>query len=91
MHPDFERDGYQIFPGLFSKAEIAVLRAETARLSRLETDTVIRERTACLEFVQSTCERTFHDEGDKRSGEDFNCWLNGIGNIPSLGSERGGS
>jgi ectoine hydroxylase len=51
MHPDFERDGYQIFPGLFSKAEIAVLSAETARLSRLETETVIRERTGGVRSI----------------------------------------
>lgn len=40
----FERDGYLIFPELFSKAEVAVLRAETARLSTVEADSVIRER-----------------------------------------------
>lgn len=51
MHPDFERDGYQIFPGLFSKAEIAVLRAETARLSSLATETVIRERTGGVRSI----------------------------------------
>jgi len=29
----YRRDGYLIFPSLFMPAEIAVLRAETARLS----------------------------------------------------------
>ena len=32
----YRRDGYLIFPSLFSPAEIAVLRAETARLSAIE-------------------------------------------------------
>src|SRR3954451_20563859 len=41
----YRRDGYLIFPSLFSPAEIAVLRAETARLSAIEAETVIRERT----------------------------------------------
>src|SRR6266545_1306601 len=47
----FRRDGYLIFPELFSKAEIAVLRAETARLATLETETVIRERTSGVRSI----------------------------------------
>ena len=34
----YHRDGYLIFPGLFSQREIAVLREETARLSRQHND-----------------------------------------------------
>jgi ectoine hydroxylase len=31
----YERDGFLLFPDLFSPAEVAVLRQEVARLSRL--------------------------------------------------------
>src|SRR5262245_37706536 len=47
----FERDGFLVFPELFSQAEIDVLRAETARLSAVEADTVIRERTGGVRSI----------------------------------------
>src|SRR5881396_3697633 len=47
----FRRDGFLLFPGLFSKAEIAVLRAETARLASVEADSVIRERTGSVRSI----------------------------------------
>src|SRR2546430_14575927 len=47
----FERDGYVLFPSLFSKSEVAVLRAETARLSAVEAETVIRERTGGVRSI----------------------------------------
>src|SRR2546430_2554935 len=47
----FRRDGFLLFPGLFSKAEIAVLRAETARLASVEADSVIRERTGGVRSI----------------------------------------
>src|SRR5918996_6137094 len=47
----FERDGYLLFPGLFSKAEVAVLRAETARLAAIEAETVVRERTGGVRSI----------------------------------------
>src|SRR5918999_441584 len=47
----FERDGFLVFPGLFTPAEIAVLRAETARLAAIEADTVIRERTGGVRSI----------------------------------------
>ena len=59
----FERDGYLLFPGLFSKAEIAVLRAETARLAKIEADTVIRERTGGVRSIF----RVHEDDGATRS------------------------
>ncbi len=59
----FQRDGYLIFPELFSKAEIGVLRAETARLSALETETVIRERTGGVRSIF----RVHEDDGATRS------------------------
>jgi ectoine hydroxylase len=59
----FQRDGYLIFPELFSKTEIAALRAETARLSGLETETVIRERTGGVRSIF----RVHEDDGATRS------------------------
>jgi ectoine hydroxylase len=47
----YRRDGYLLFPALFSRAEIAVLRAETARLAEIEADTVIRERTGAVRSI----------------------------------------
>jgi ectoine hydroxylase len=47
----YRRDGYVIFPSLFSAAEIAALRAETARLSTIEAETVIRERTGGVRSI----------------------------------------
>jgi ectoine hydroxylase len=60
----YQRDGYLIFPGLFSKAEIAVLRAETARLARLDADTVIREHTGGVRSIF----RVHETDGATRSG-----------------------
>ena len=59
----FDRDGYLIFPGLFSKAEIAVLRAETARLSLFQCETVIRERSGGVRSIF----RVHEDDGATRS------------------------
>lgn len=59
----FERDGYLLFPGLFSSDEIAVLRAETARLSTIEDETVIRERTGGVRSIF----RVHEDDGATRS------------------------
>jgi ectoine hydroxylase len=59
----FERDGYLLFPGLFSKAEIAVLRAETARLAKIEAETVIRERTGGVRSIF----RVHEDDGATHS------------------------
>ncbi len=47
----YQRDGFVIFPSLFSKVETAVLRAETARLSSVEADTVVRERTGGVRSI----------------------------------------
>src|SRR6266581_2642311 len=59
----FRRDGFLLFPGLFSKAEIAVLRAETARLAGVEADSVIRERTGGVRSIF----RVHEDDGATRS------------------------
>src|SRR5207237_7944531 len=63
QHAQFDRDGYLIFPGLFSKAEIAVLRADTARLSLVQSETVIRERTGGVRSIF----RVHEDDGATRS------------------------
>src|SRR3954469_8238895 len=47
----YRRDGYVTFPSLFMPAEIAVLRAETARLSAIEAETGIRERTGGVRSI----------------------------------------
>ena len=59
----FERDGYLIFPQLFSRAEIAVLRRETVRLAQVETETVIRERTGSVRSIF----RVHEEDGATRS------------------------
>src|SRR2546430_10324621 len=59
----FRGDGFLVFAGLFSKAEIAVLRAETARLASLEADSVIRERTGAVRSIF----RVHEDDGATRS------------------------
>src|SRR5436309_798877 len=61
----FRRDGFLLFPGLFSKAEIAVLRAETARLAGVEADTVIRERTGGVRSIF----RVHEEDGATRSAD----------------------
>src|SRR2546422_6734600 len=59
----FRRDGFLLFPGLFAKTEIAVLRAETARLASIEADSVIRERTGAVRSIF----RVHEDDGATRS------------------------
>src|SRR5437016_11779024 len=59
----FRRDGFLLFPGLFAKTEIAVLRAETARLASIEADSVIRERTGAVRSIF----RVHEDDGAARS------------------------
>ena len=44
-----ERDGFLIFPNLFSRQEIAVLRREVARLSDIASEAVVREHTGGVE------------------------------------------
>jgi ectoine hydroxylase len=60
----FHRDGFLVFPGLFSKSEIAVLRQETARLSQIEAETVIREHTGGVRSIF----RVHETDGATRSG-----------------------
>src|SRR5258706_10714644 len=59
----FERDGYLIFPNLFSRAEIAVLRQETERLSQIRAETVIREHTGGVRSIF----RLHEEDGATRS------------------------
>ena len=39
----YDRDGFLIFPGCFTPAEVAVLRREAARVAMVETEAVVRE------------------------------------------------
>lgn len=39
----FERDGFLIFPGLFSPEEAALLKSEAGRVSRVDSDCIFRE------------------------------------------------
>lgn len=59
----YRRDGFLIFPGLFSKAEVEALRAETARLSTLDCETVVREKTGGVRSIF----RVHEDDGATRS------------------------
>src|SRR6059058_3205190 len=59
----YQRDGFLIFPALFSRPEIAALRAETARLSEIQAETVIREHTGGVRSIF----RVHEDDGATRS------------------------
>src|SRR3954464_15980755 len=59
----YQRDGFIIFPNLFSRAEIESLRAETARLSAVQADTVIREHTGGVRSIF----RVHEDDGATHS------------------------
>ena len=39
----YDRDGFLVFPDLFSPAEVAALRAEVDRVSRIDADAIVRE------------------------------------------------
>lgn len=39
----FQRDGYLLFPGLFSREEAALLKTEAERVARVDTECVFRE------------------------------------------------
>ena len=62
---DFERDGFLIFPDLFTGEEIRVLRKETDRLATIEADYVKRERTGALRTIF----RVHENDGPTRSPE----------------------
>ena len=47
----YRRDGYLVFPELFSAAELDVLRAELARVQEIESEAVFRERTGAVRTV----------------------------------------
>src|SRR5690242_19000843 len=59
----YRRDGFIVFPDLFSRAEIDTLRAETARLSELKVETVIREHTGGVRSIF----RVHEDDGATHS------------------------
>jgi ectoine hydroxylase len=47
----FERDGFLVFPDLFSRPEIAVLRREVARLSQIRGEEVKLEHTGGVKMI----------------------------------------
>lgn len=59
----FDRDGFLIFPDLFSAAEVAVLRQEVARLSVIQAEEVFREHTGGVKSLF----RVHEDDGATRS------------------------
>lgn len=59
----FGRDGFLTFPDLFSQAEVAVLRQEVARLSKLETEELSREHTGGVKSIL----RVHEEDGATRS------------------------
>jgi len=59
----FDRDGFLIFPDLFSQAEIAVLRREVERLSQIHSEEVAREHTGGVKSLF----RVHEEDGVTRS------------------------
>ena len=59
----FDRDGFLVFPDLFSRNEVAVLRREVARLSQVKGDEVVREHTGGVRTIF----RVHEDDGPTRS------------------------
>jgi ectoine hydroxylase len=59
----FERDGFLIFPGLFAQNEVAVLRQEVARLSRIDAEEITREHTGGVKSIF----RVHEEDGVTRS------------------------
>lgn len=47
----FDRDGFLVFPNLFSPSEVAVLRQEVGRLSRVDSEEVVREHTGGVRSI----------------------------------------
>jgi ectoine hydroxylase len=59
----FDRDGFLVFPDLFSRNEVAVLRREVARLSQVKGDEVVREHTGGVRTIF----RVHEEDGPTRS------------------------
>jgi ectoine hydroxylase len=59
----FDRDGFLVFPDLFARNEVAVLRREVARLSQVESEEVVREHTGGVRTIF----RVHENDGPTRS------------------------
>src|SRR5258708_3734768 len=59
----FDRDGFLVFPDLFSRNEVAILRREVARLSQLQGDEVVREHSGGVRTIF----RVHENDGATRS------------------------
>ncbi len=60
---EFEENGFLIFPELLSRDEVEVLRTEIERLSAIETDHIVRERTGAVRTIF----RVHEEDGPTRS------------------------
>ena len=47
----FDRDGFLVFPSLFDRNEVAVLRREVARVSGVDSEEVVREHTGGVRTI----------------------------------------
>src|SRR5688572_16790970 len=59
----FDRDGFLVFPDLFARNEVAVLRREVARLSQVTGEEVVREHTGGVRTIF----RVHENDGPTRS------------------------
>jgi ectoine hydroxylase len=62
---EFDRDGFLIFPGMFSREEVAALVRECDRLGGIEADYIKRERGGALRTIF----RVHEDNGPTQSPE----------------------
>tara|TARA_Y100000588_G_C13426475_1_gene573874 strand:- start:41 stop:385 length:345 start_codon:yes stop_codon:yes gene_type:complete len=60
----YEKDGFLIFPELFSPQEVAILRDEVARVSKIDSKCIVREDT---DGPAKTIFRMHEDNGETAS------------------------
>lgn len=60
----YDRDGFLIFPNLFSAAEVAAMKAELKRVQQIDTDHLVRERSG---GIAKTIFRMHEDNGPTAS------------------------
>ncbi len=60
----YDRDGYIVFPELFTPHEVAAMKGELARIQAVDTDHLVRERTG---GVAKTIYRVHEPDGPTAS------------------------